>query len=493
PFFEQSLLDSFEVLKEYTSRNTYLIKGKSEDVKNILGENDEVIHITNKVPNPQVESRVIDMNLNPNRVNRIHHSFPELNGASELVSIQENNYDDYDIDLLNRNIISGLESETFDNLATEMATVIAGKGNSFITGKGVATDVSITSSDFIDAMPDSDESYQNLGIITQNHSYGIPRESEYGVQARAFDLSAFNNQNLLHVFSSGNEGLEVSTDGNYNGIEGFANLTGNIKMTKNSIVVGSVDTVGNVPAFVSRGPAYDGRVKPEVVAYSVVGSSNSAALVSGVSVLLQQQYRQTNDAEIPSALVKALLINGAEDVGPDGLDFLTGYGNVNGWRSLQALQNDQFISGNVTNGTSESFILNVPADAVNLKVTLVWTDPPANVGDFKALVNNLDLRLMNGSTEILPWVLDASPSSNALSKPATRGIDDLNNVEQVTIENPSMTYSIQVEGTTVTGAQDFYIVWDYDLADFFEWDFPTGSDNMPYNGETGSYFRWSTT
>lgn len=491
--FDRTTLQSFQVLKEHTSSNTFLINGKAEDVLDVLLNNDDVIHITNKIPKPKVESRVIDMNLNPNRVNKIHHLFPNLNGSSETVSIQENNYNDSDIDLLNRNVESGLESEVVDNHATEMATIIAGKGNSFVTGRGVANGVSITSSDFIDAMPDSDESYESLGINIQNHSYGIPRENQYGVQARAFDLSAFNNQNLLHIFSSGNEGLEVSSDGNYKDIEGFANLTGNIKMTKNSLVVGSVDTVGNIPAFVSRGPTYDGRVKPEVVAYSVVGSSNSAALVSGLSILLQQQYREIYSTDMPSAFVKALLINGAEDVGPEGLDFLTGYGSVNAWRSLKMLQSDQFLSGTVTNGNIESFNLNIPTNAINLKVTLVWTDPAANVSDYPALVNNLDLRLVDGGTSVFPWVLDASSNATDLSKPATRGVDNLNNVEQVTIENPASSYLIEVEGALVAGSQEFYIAWQYDLVDSYEWDFPTGSDNMPYNGETGSYFRWSST
>ena len=488
------LFDSFHLIASYPSSKTYLIEGTLTEIKNKLLPLNEVLHITDKVVTPQIESRVIDLNLNPNRVNKIHHFYPELDGSSELVSIQENRFRDEDIDLLNRSLVTGLESDFFDNHATEMATIIAGAGNSFLTGKGVAIDASITSSDFADAMPDADQSYVDLGINVQNHSYGIERTNEYGVQARAFDMSATSNLKLLHVFSSGNEGLEVSQDGQYQGIEGYANLTGNIKMAKNTLVVGSVDTVGNVPSFVSRGPAYDGRVKPEVVAYSVVGSSNSAALVSGVSTLLQQQYQMDNGGQdMPSALVKALLINGAEDVGPVGLDFLAGYGNVNVWQSLQALRNLQYVSGTVSDGVINTHVINLPNNAKNLKVTLVWTDPAANIGDFKALVNNLDLRLDDGTTETFPWVLDSRPDVASLSSQAVRGIDTLNNVEQVTIDNPSNTYSIEVEGTSVSSDQVYFVVWQYDLDDWFEWDYPSGSDNMPYNGETGSYFRWSTT
>lgn len=492
--FDFTPLDHFEVIREYPSSNTFLINGSLKEVEQYLLPHVDVIHITNKIHKPSVESRVIDMNLNPNRVNKVHHHYPLLNGSTETVSIQENNFRDTDIDLLNRSLPSGLESESVDNHATEMATIIAGAGNSFITGGGVASDVTIISSDFSDAMPDADQHYLEFNINTQNHSYGIPRESIYGVGARAFDLSAFQNKNLLHVFSSGNQGLEVSSDGVYANIEGFANLTGNIKMAKNSLVVGSVDTVGNVPTFVSRGPTYDGRVKPEVVAYSVVGSSNSAALVSGVATLLQQRYRADEASDMPSALTKALLINGAVDVGPDGLDFIAGYGSVNASRSLETLINGQYIEGVVTDATIESFALSIPSNALNLKVTLCWTDQAANVNDFPALVNDLDLRLVDGSSAItLPWVLNTSANVTDLAKAAERGVDQLNNVEQVTISSPANSYTIEVEGSAVSGNQDFYLVWQYDLADSFEWDFPTGSDNMPYNGETGSYFRWTTT
>lgn len=491
--FNLSRLDQFEVVKSYHSLNTYLIKAEWNDVAHVLLSDPEITHITNKVASPKVESRVIDMNLNPNRVNRIHHSFPSLNGSTETVSIQENRFDISDIDLLNRSLTSGQESEQVDNHATEMATIIAGAGNSFITGRGVAQKISMVSSSFEDAMPNSNEDYLEFGINTQNHSYGINRANEYGVEARSFDQSAYENRSLLHVFSSGNEGLEVSSDGIYSGIEGFANLTGNIKMAKNSLVVGSVDTVGTLLDFVSRGPTYDGRVKPEVVAYSVVGSSNSAALVSGVSTLLQQKYREDFFSDMPSALVKALLINSAVDVGAQGPDFITGFGNVNAYRSLQTLIEDRFYSGTVSQGEVDSFVLNVPANAVNLKVTICWTDPAANVNDFPALVNNLDLRLKEGSITTLPWVLDSNPDANDLSKVAIRGVDDLNNVEQVTIDDPTLSYTIEVEGSRVTGEQEFFIAWQYDMEDSFEWDYPTGSDNMPYNGETGSYFRWTTT
>ncbi|MEM7298188.1 MAG: S8 family peptidase, partial [Bacteroidota bacterium] len=478
-----------EVINEY--RNIFLVRLNLNRIKSLLTD-PEIISISNKVSKPKTETRVIDLNLNPNRVNKIHHFYPELDGNSELVSIQENSYQPDDIDLVSRNVETGFESTRFDNHANEMATIIAGAGNSFITGRGVATRANITSSDFFSVLPNEDSYYFDNGILTQNHSYGIEQDTLYQAEAVAFDLSSYNNRNLLHVFSSGNEGNTTAPGGVYEGIEGFSNLTGDIKMTKNSLVVGSVDTLGNEILFSSRGPTYDGRVKPEVVAYSMVGSSNSAALASGVSVLLQQEYRNTTGGDLPSALAKALLINSATDVGSPGLDYVTGYGSIDAFRSLSTLKDAQYFRGSVSQSEIENFNLNIPINALNLKVTICWTDPPANAGDAIALVNDLDLRLVDGgSNTTLPWVLDNVPSE--LSSLAARSVDRLNNIEQITLDNPETTYTIEVEGTDVVDSQEFFIAYQYDLGDSFEWDYPTGSDNMTYNGDTGSYFRWNTT
>ncbi|MEM6736851.1 MAG: S8 family peptidase [Bacteroidota bacterium] len=494
-FNNWQLPEEYNVLQKTVLSGSTLYLVESEEEKMLdLAKSPEVTYISNKVVRPEVESRVIDMNLNPNRINKIHHEFPGLNGLGEVVSIQENRFDPDDIDLVGRSFETGLESEVFDTHANEMATIIAGVGNSFITGRGVIGSARITSSNFFPVLPDEPEQYLSNNIQTQNHSYGTVQQQEYGPEAMAFDQSTYSNKDLLHVFSSGNEGDLASSGGVYDGLVGYANLTGNIKMSKNSLVVGSVDTVGNAISFVSRGPAYDGRVKPEIVAYSMAGSSNSAALVSGAATILQQQYFEQFEKNMPAALTKALLINAAEDVGSIGLDFITGYGNINAYKSLTNLRNGQFFESALKQGQTISFPLILPFNAVNLKVTLVWVDPPANPEDFQALVNDLDLKLIDESDlETLPWVLDSSPNEDALSSLAVRAVDRLNNVEQVTIDDPSTSYTISVEGFKILERQEFYVSYSYELENFFVWDYPTGSDNIPYNGETGSYFRWSST
>ena len=249
-----------------------------------------ITYIEKASRSPIGEARVLDLNLNPNRINTIHAYYPELDGETEVVSIKEPFYNINDIDISGRYIKSERESEFSDSHALEMATIIAGNGNSFLTGLGVAPEVFHSSSSNEEVLPDPIDYFNSNNIQTQNHSYGTEIESFYGVSASLYDHHLFENPQIIHVFSIGNSGFDASDHGRYEGLTGFSNITGNFKQAKNILTIGAVDTSMNTIELNSNGPAFDGRIKPELVAYSMTGTSNSAALVSGVSVLLQQAY-----------------------------------------------------------------------------------------------------------------------------------------------------------------------------------------------------------
>jgi subtilisin family serine protease len=61
------------------------------------------------------------------------------------------------------------------------------------------------------------------------------------------------------------------------------------------------------------------------------GTSDSAALVSGVVALLWSKYPQASNRQIT-----AMLLAGAQDVGASGRDDASGWGMVRPWESLQA-------------------------------------------------------------------------------------------------------------------------------------------------------------
>jgi hypothetical protein len=443
----------------------------------------------------QPESNVTEMELSLNKINLIHRFLPNLNGENFTIAIKENKIDSLDIDFQGRLIRSNLTSALFSNHAADMATIMAGGGNNSALRKGIAWKAKIMSISFSNLLPESDDFYRKNQIYLENHSYGTDIQNIYSNSAISYDASISRLNDVLQVFSSGNSGNITPTDGNFKGIASYSNLTGSFKQAKNIITVGAVDSVGKIETRSSRGPTYDGRLKPEVVAFGQDGSSGAAALVSGVATLLQQQYSQSrNGLKPPAHLVKALLINSAEDVGTKGIDYQSGYGNVNSYSASKTLNSGRFLTGEIANASTQTYNISVPSNVRNLKITIVWNDPPALEKATIALVNDLDLQVVTpNGIRILPWVLSSFANADSLKKLPTRRRDGLNNVEQITIENPDAgKYLILVSGFKIPkGTQTFSVVYDWELGDEFQWQFPLRQDNVTPN--ENNLIRWKST
>jgi hypothetical protein len=439
---------------------------------------------------PKTETAIdTNLDLSVNTVAYLHNSYPDIHGKDINVSVKELLFDIEDIDLKNRIQLYGIEAKEASVHATEMATIIGGAGNTSQGAKGVAFESTLTSSDFSSLLPDTDETYKNNKVYIQNHSYGTEIENFYGIQANAYDQSMIDNPELLHVFSSGNIGESTSEEGTYSGILSYANITGNFKMAKNVLVVGGINEQLEINSRSSKGPAYDGRIKPELVAHGPEGTSDAAAIVSGVASLLQQKYKTEHNSLPSSSLVKALLIAGADDVGPKGIDFKSGYGNVNASHSMNMLVDNTFINDNVSSGENKTHTISINSSTKTLKIALIWNDTPANSGDAKALVNDLDMELTLGANSWLPWVLDASPNLSSIEKEATRGEDHLNTIEYITVNNPQQgDYTLNINANTLVSNQSFSIAYFIEPANTFTWSFPTKNDALPSNIEKN--IRW---
>jgi hypothetical protein len=105
-------------------------------------------------------------------------------------------------------------------------------------------------------------------------------------------------------------------------------------------------------------------------------------------------------------------------------------------------------------------------------------------------VNDLDLELAHvASAQIWkPWVLNAFPHPDSLRLLATRKKDSLNNVEQVTIDNPMAgNYEFRVTGFNVnTASQNFYIAYQIDSGDVFDWHFPAGGNDFVFSSSSNT-------
>ncbi len=340
------------------------------------------------------------------------------------------------------------------------------------------------------------------GVMITSTSYSQSCGGNYTTDARNGDKMIRENPSLIHVFSAGNSG---ASDCGYGAGSGWGNITGGYKAAKNTIATGNLNPFGVLDNSSSRGPADDGRIKPDICAngkdqmstdgpnaYQVGGGTSAAAPgIAGILAQLYHAYRDMNGSVNPeSPLLKACLLNSARDLGNPGPDYTYGWGRVNALRAFRILQYTQFLKDSVDQDDSLSHLIVVPAGTKQLRVMVYWLDYEGTTVATKALVNDLNMKLISPTlTEYDPWVLDPTPNPTNLDADATRGIDDLNNMEQVTLDDPTAgVYIVKVKGFLVPqGPQHYYVVYDL-VKDEIEVTYPSGGEPfVPGESET---IRW---
>lgn len=438
------------------------------------------------------ETAAANADLTVNRVNALHADVPSLRGSGMRISLKETLYDTLDVDLHPRHIRLAAEPARTEEHATIMATLIAGNGNSGPAGMGAAPLARIASSDFARLLPDEAETFAAAGLHAQNHSYGTGIENYYGLEAEAYDAQVQQLDTFLHAFSAGNIGADAPADGTYAGMPAIANLSGSFKQAKNVLVIGGTDEANAITPLSSRGPAYDGRIKPELVAYGAAGTSDAAALVSGIALLVQEQLRLQAGVAPSAALIAAVLINSAKDVGTPGPDYVSGFGAVDARMAVQTVSGRRFATGAVAQGGAASFPVTVPQSGGTLKITLRYTDAPATANAARALVNDLDLSVTDAAgNRFHPLTLSAFPHKDSLARAAIPSRDSLNNTEQIVVPQAlAGGYTIRVEGRRVAGQQPFAIAWEWAPAGQFTWDRPANGETL--DAGAAATLRWST-
>ncbi len=425
------------------------------------------------------ERAVPEHSLSPNHIYAVHRQYPDLDGRGVAVSVKEWRFDSTDVDLRGRVLLTGRSAPQTTEHATLMATLIAGAGTSDPRARGVARGARLLSSSFIGLLPDADTDYEVWNIHVQNHSYGSNIENYYSPSALAYDVACVRHPELLHVFSAGNAGDKTPTIGAYAGIGEWANLTGSYKMAKNILLVGATDKSGVLRSTSSAGPAYDGRLKPDLVAYGPGGTSEAAALVSGVAALVRQCLLEQRQAQPTSDLLRAVLLAACDEAGAPGPDYRSGHGILNGRRAIEVARQQPLWQGTLAQGQQVQYTLDVPANTHRLRAVLCWNDPPPPPLAPRALVNDLDLTLIapDGQTW-QPWVLSTYPHADSLNQPARRGVDTLNNTEVIDLYAPMPgAYTLRVSArTAATAEQSFAVAVCTEVAGHLEWKSPTANE-----------------
>ena len=265
---------------------------------------------------------------------------------------------------------------------------------------------------------------------------------------------------------------------------------------KNALIVGNVLPISGgytsasdvvLSSSSSFGPTDDGRIKPDVVAngsgltssgsgstssYSTLsGTSMSSPTVAGSAILLLELFmRKNNNNAAWSSTIKGLILHTTDKATTDaGPDYKHGWGLVNIARAAGVLNNTKnnlVVEKNLKNDSVYTINL-VASGKGSLSATIVWTDPAGSItpngtlnSRDKKLVNDLDLRVKQGNRTFFPWKLDGSAPAN----PATRGDNDVDNVEKIEVDSVLLgeTYTIEVRHkgqlTRGGGSQNFSLI-----------------------------------
>ncbi|MBM3918906.1 MAG: hypothetical protein FJ344_05310 [Sphingomonadales bacterium] len=347
--------------------------------------------------------------------------------------------------------------------------------------------------------------YNTLGTTITSTSYSEVNGGLYNGNASTIDAQIHNNEMLIHVFSAGNAG---TSDHGYGAGAGWGNITGGYKAGKNVVACGNLRNTDQLESSSSRGPARDGRIKPDICSngynqlstapnntYQTGGGTSAASPgVAGIFAQLSHAYRSLNSNAVPpTALLKACMLNTAEDLGNAGPDFRFGWGRVNALKALKILENNRYVTGLLSQNDSASVSINVPSSARNLRVMVYWADEAGAPNATRALVNNLDMRLIapNGAN-LLPLVLNPTPTATALNSLAVPGVDTLNNAEQVSVSLPETgNYMVRILGTAIPmGPQRYWVVWEWH-ENSIQITYPIGGEGF-VPGET-ELIRWDAT
>ena len=460
------------------------------------------VHFIEPIPAPLQKEDGPSVTMSRSNVINSAATGYHFDGAGVNVAVRETGKVHEHIDFKGRLNRTFFSYDAEDGHGTAVSSIVGGAGNRDPRIVGMAPGATIYSTEvWNDFSVYAEMLHAMEAVVITNTSYGDGCNNGYTMATQATDAQLEEYPTLMHVFSAGNQG---QNDCGYGAGTGWGTITGGNKQGKNCITTGGLLENGGIYQLSSWGPATDGRIKPDIAAtaYATMshedqgytywnGTSFAAPAVVGVMAQLYQAYREWNSGNDPeAALIKATMLNSANDLGQPGPDFKYGWGQLNAYKALRTLEQGHYSDGSIDQGGQETFSVNVPDGISQLKVMVYWADPAATAGASIALVNNLDIQLIEpNGTAHLPLVLDPAPDPSALNAPAQPGVDFLNNMEQVRVGMPVPgSYTLQINGTAVpAGPQTYFIVYEF-ATDEIKLTHPIGGELFA-PGDT-TYVHW---
>ncbi|MFA5105869.1 MAG: S8 family serine peptidase [Candidatus Micrarchaeia archaeon] len=297
-------------------------------------------------------------------------------------------------------------------------------------------------------------------------SWGSQAMGAYTFDSQSADRFAYDNPDALLVFAAGNDGTAGSVNSPCT--------------AKNAICAGASENARpgydpqKIAPYSSRGPAADGRVKPDFVApgsmllstksslssatfwgsydqYYVFngGTSMATPALAGTAAVLREYITANSNLTSPSsAIMRAALgaladkIGSAPKYSPDA-DQGWGKPNLKDIVSgTKAIQIYRARPGGLAIGQADEYGITI-GTASQLSVALAWTDVPASTLANSTLVNDLDL-LVTDSQGVKYY-----PNGKAAP-------DRINTMEKTIIPNAQGNYTITVTYANGSDASSQY-------------------------------------
>lgn len=320
---------------------------------------------------------------------------------------------------------------------------------------------------------------------TLSHSWWTLVKGQYTTAAASFDNFAWFNRDIVLIKSCGNQGqssqYQITEPGNSKSIIAAAS----VRNGTNSTVLST---------FSSRGPAPDGRMKPDISTpgeeiYSaqrnttngytrMSGTSMAAPATNGAVGLLRSYLRkgyypsgQANPADsfgyVSAALLKAMVLVSADpNVGSYTVPSeYIGWGRLNLDSVLFFHDGEPDARGllvyddtiGLATGEFVDYVFEV-GDEMPLRAGVVWTDTAAAPGANPALINDLDVRLEgpDGTFYLGNHYTAGRSAENPGGNP-----DRLNPLEMFRVHDPEPgTWTLRVAGYSVPagGTQPYAVV-----------------------------------
>ncbi len=421
----------------------------------------------------------------------------DLDGSNQTVAVADSGLDEDHGDFGNRvvgnyDVINdGSTADQWSGHGTHVSCTVLGDGN-----RGGYSGVAPNAELYFQAMEND-----NTGNF-QSPSLNSLLNSAYNAGARTHTNSWGSGGNSIHgEYTSESQDVDDRAnyyDRYYNGVEGLTILFAAGNDGPNSDTVSPPATAKNVvtvgmhqsrysgaPDTImsgsSRGPLDDGRIKPDVLApggyvrscraqeasdtggsswssnwyLEYTGTSMATPNAAGASAMIRQYLEEIALRDSPQgALVKALLILGAQDIGTRDIpNNDEGWGRINLRNSLAPpdgqgiwVDDRSLLSAS---GNSKSYYFDIDQADDAFKAVLTWSDEYASTFSNKQLVNNFDLEVTdpNGNVYL------GNDFANGRSTTGGNS-DNLNNVEVVLIDSAMIgQWTVKIKDTYHGGSR----------------------------------------